>query len=216
MAILRERELFPHHFWLITSLPKEKFDAKTLLKRNRVRGKAEKVFGELETGLNPQLSSSARFKRATAAADPTCGKQNTRPRLAATERGPSLAEPAWSPTDARRAMRNGSGRRRGLERREVPGAATPRRLQGRGPCTDDDPPRRPIRRRLPVKATENPESIHPSHRLTRSTASSNGRVPLTAIPPTLAVPAIENYCAAPTIRYFKGPKSRRNAPLEPG
>ena len=57
-----ERELFPRHFWLITSLAREAFDAETLLKRYRVRGKAEKIFGELKTGLDPQLSSSARPK----------------------------------------------------------------------------------------------------------------------------------------------------------
>ena len=55
----RERELFPRHFWLVTSLTREAFDVETLLKRYRVRGKAEKTFGELNTGLDPQLSSSA-------------------------------------------------------------------------------------------------------------------------------------------------------------
>ena len=62
VVIHRERELFPHHFWLITSLSKEAFDAEALLKRYRVRGKAEKIFGELKTGIHPQLSSSARPK----------------------------------------------------------------------------------------------------------------------------------------------------------
>ena len=62
VVIHRERELFPRHFWLITSLAREAFDAETLLKRYRVRGKAEKIFGELKTGLDPQLSSSARPK----------------------------------------------------------------------------------------------------------------------------------------------------------
>ena len=60
VVIHRERELFPRHFWLITSLAREAFDAETLLKRYRVRGKAEKIFGKLKTGLDPQLSSSAR------------------------------------------------------------------------------------------------------------------------------------------------------------
>ncbi|MCY4565218.1 MAG: IS1380 family transposase [Gammaproteobacteria bacterium] len=62
VVIHRDRELFPRHFWLITSLSRQAFDTEALLKRYRVRGKAEKTFGELKTGLNPQLSSSARPK----------------------------------------------------------------------------------------------------------------------------------------------------------
>ena len=62
VLIRRERELCPHHFSLITSLSREAFDAEALLKRYRVRGKAEKIFGEPKTGLHPQLSSSARHK----------------------------------------------------------------------------------------------------------------------------------------------------------
>ena len=59
VVLHRERELFPRHFWFITSLTREAFDVGTLLGRYRVRRKAEKTFCELKTGLDPQQSSSA-------------------------------------------------------------------------------------------------------------------------------------------------------------
>ena len=112
-------------------------------------------------------------------------------------------------------MRNGSGRRRGLKRREVPGAATPHRLQGRGPCTDDDVLHRPIRRRLLVEAVGNPEAIHPSHRLTRSPTSSMADLHCHAIHAGCAMRSKTIAHATPTIRCLQGPKSLLNAPREP-
>ena len=63
VVIFSERELFPRHFWLITSLAREDVGAEELLARYRVRGKAENTFGELKSTLRAQLPSSPRPKR---------------------------------------------------------------------------------------------------------------------------------------------------------
>ena len=62
VVIFSERELFPRHFWLITSLAREQVGAEELLARYRARGKAENTFGELKSTLRAQLPSSPRPK----------------------------------------------------------------------------------------------------------------------------------------------------------
>ena len=160
VVIHRHRELFPRHFWLITSLSRQAFDAEALLKRYRVRGKAENTFGELKTGLNPQLSSSAR------------PKSHFRGRPLERETEPAAEE--WRPHNeailllnllAFQLMHEG---RCGMETAEGQGwsigkfreQGAPRRLPGRLARPDDDLPHRPIRRRGLVEAAGSLETVH--------------------------------------------------------
>ena len=53
-------ELFLHHFWLVTNIPKRRCPGEHLLAQYRQRGKAEAHFGELMDVLNPALSASPR------------------------------------------------------------------------------------------------------------------------------------------------------------
>ena len=55
-------ELYPDHFWLLTSLSPKRCDAQELLRTYRRRGKAEGHMGELMDVLDPALSSVSRPK----------------------------------------------------------------------------------------------------------------------------------------------------------
>jgi hypothetical protein len=58
----RPGELFPHHFWLLTSWSAEQMPAATLLGHYRKRGSAEDIFGQWMSTLGPALSSTNRTK----------------------------------------------------------------------------------------------------------------------------------------------------------
>ena len=58
----RPGELFPDHFWLITSWPEELMDGESLRELYRERGTGEGYLGELKDVLEPALSSSPRPK----------------------------------------------------------------------------------------------------------------------------------------------------------
>lgn len=58
----RPGELFPHHFWLLTSWTPDDIPATELLELYRERGSAEKLMGEWINTLRPALSSVARPK----------------------------------------------------------------------------------------------------------------------------------------------------------
>ena len=60
VVLERPDDLFLHHFWLITNIPKRKASGPPLLTQYRQRGKAEAHFGELMDVLNPALSASPR------------------------------------------------------------------------------------------------------------------------------------------------------------
>ena len=64
VLVVRERpgELYPDHFWLLTSLSRKRYEAEALLARYRKRGKAEGHMGELMDVLDPALSSASRLK----------------------------------------------------------------------------------------------------------------------------------------------------------
>lgn len=64
VLVIQERpgELFPHHFWLITSWTWVAKPRLALLEHYRRRGNAEAAMGELMTELQPALSSSPRPK----------------------------------------------------------------------------------------------------------------------------------------------------------
>ena len=55
-------ELFPRHFWLLTSYPPRRMSAEQVLARYRRRGKAEGHYGEWMSVLAPALSSTRRTK----------------------------------------------------------------------------------------------------------------------------------------------------------
>lgn len=58
----RPGELFPHHFWLLTSWTEEQIGAADLLALYRRRGIAESLMGEWMSTLSPALSSTRRPK----------------------------------------------------------------------------------------------------------------------------------------------------------
>ena len=64
VLVVRERpgELYPDHFWLLTSLSRKRYEARELLAQYRKRGKAEGHMGELMDVLDPALSSASRPK----------------------------------------------------------------------------------------------------------------------------------------------------------
>ena len=64
VLVVRERpeELYPDHFWLLTSLSRKRYEAQELLAQYRKRGKAEGHMGELMDVLDPALSSASRPK----------------------------------------------------------------------------------------------------------------------------------------------------------
>ena len=64
VLVVRERpgELYPDHFWLLTSLSRKRCEASALLATYRRRGKAEGHMGELMDVLDPALSSASRPK----------------------------------------------------------------------------------------------------------------------------------------------------------
>ena len=64
VLVVRERpgELYPDHFWLLTSLSRKRYEAEALLAKYRKRGKAEGHMGELMDVLDPALSSASRPK----------------------------------------------------------------------------------------------------------------------------------------------------------
>ena len=64
VLVVRERlgELYPDHFWLLTSLSRKRYQARELLAQYRKRGKAEGHMGELMDVLDPALSSASRPK----------------------------------------------------------------------------------------------------------------------------------------------------------
>ena len=66
VLVVRERpeELYPDHFWLLTSLSRKRYEAQELLAQYRKRGKAEGHMGELMDVLDPALSSASRPKNA--------------------------------------------------------------------------------------------------------------------------------------------------------
>ncbi len=63
VLVVRERlgELYPDHFWLLTSLSRKRYQAQELLAQYRKRGKAE-GHNELMDVLDPALSSASRPK----------------------------------------------------------------------------------------------------------------------------------------------------------
>ena len=62
VLVVQERpdDLFLHHFWIVTNLPRSAASAQDLLARYRHRGKAEAHFGELKSVLAPHLSCTDR------------------------------------------------------------------------------------------------------------------------------------------------------------
>ena len=62
VLVVRERpeELYPDHFWLLTSLSRKRYEAQELLAQYRKLGKAEGHMGELMDVLDPALSSASR------------------------------------------------------------------------------------------------------------------------------------------------------------
>ena len=62
VVVERPGELFPDHFWLLTSLGRKRCGAEELLATYRRRGKAEGHMGELMDVLDPALSSASRPK----------------------------------------------------------------------------------------------------------------------------------------------------------
>ena len=64
VLVVRERpgELYPDHFWLLTSLSRKRYEAEALLAKYRKRGKAEGHMGELMDVFDPALSSASRPK----------------------------------------------------------------------------------------------------------------------------------------------------------
>ena len=64
VLVVRERpgELYPDHFWLLTSLSRKRYQAQELLAQYRKRGKAEGHMGELMDVFDPALSSASRPK----------------------------------------------------------------------------------------------------------------------------------------------------------
>ena len=64
VLVVRERpgELYPDHFWLLTSLSRKRYEAQELLAKYRKRGKAEGHMGELMDVFDPALSSASRPK----------------------------------------------------------------------------------------------------------------------------------------------------------
>ena len=64
VLVVRERpgELYPDHFWLLTSLSRKRYEAEALLTQYRKRGKAEGHMGEFMDVLDPALSSASRPK----------------------------------------------------------------------------------------------------------------------------------------------------------
>jgi len=60
VVLERPDDLFLHHFWLVTNIPKQRCGGEDLLAQYRQRGKAEAHFGELMDVLNPALSASPR------------------------------------------------------------------------------------------------------------------------------------------------------------
>ena len=62
VVVERPGELYPDHFWLLTSLGRKGCGAEELLVTYRRRGKAEGHMGELMDVLDPALSSSSRPK----------------------------------------------------------------------------------------------------------------------------------------------------------
>ena len=64
VLVVRERpgELYPDHFWLLTSLSRKRYQARELLAQYRKRGKAEGHMGELMDVFDPALSSASRPK----------------------------------------------------------------------------------------------------------------------------------------------------------
>ena len=62
MVVERPGELYPDHFWLLTSLGRKRYGAEELLATYRRRGKAEGHMGELMDVLDPALSSASRPK----------------------------------------------------------------------------------------------------------------------------------------------------------
>ncbi len=64
VLVVRERpgELYPDHFWLLTSLSRKRYEAQELLAQYRKRGKAEGHMGEFMDVLDPALSSASRPK----------------------------------------------------------------------------------------------------------------------------------------------------------
>ena len=64
VLVVRERpgELYPDHFWLLTSLSRKRYQARELLAQSANGGKAEGHMGELMDVLDPALSSASRPK----------------------------------------------------------------------------------------------------------------------------------------------------------
>ena len=62
VVLERPGELYPDHFWLLTSLSRKRFETEKLLATYRKRGKAEGHMGELMDVLDPALSSASRPK----------------------------------------------------------------------------------------------------------------------------------------------------------
>jgi hypothetical protein len=63
VVLERPGELFPDHFFLVTNAAVEETCAGELLVRYRYRGLTEKDYGDWQTALEPQLSSTPRPKR---------------------------------------------------------------------------------------------------------------------------------------------------------
>ena len=62
VVLERPGELYPDHFWLLTSLGRKRCEGEKLLATYRKRGKAEGHMGELMDVLDPALSSASRPK----------------------------------------------------------------------------------------------------------------------------------------------------------
>lgn len=77
VLVVQERpgELFPHHFWLLTSWEPQEIHANTLLGIYQKRGCAEGLMGELMDVLEPALSSANRSKSHYRGQEPRQRKQ---------------------------------------------------------------------------------------------------------------------------------------------
>ena len=170
VVIFSERELFPRHFWLITSLAREQVGAEELLARYRARGKAENTFGELKA-------------RCGRSCPPLHGRSTTMPARRLT--GPSLlsdrsgdrrtkpfsCSPCSGINHARGSLRDGECLRERLEPRHLPRKGSARRLPCGPARKADEIPYRSVRRKLLVHPAGAAEEVHHAKRVAHTPGS---------------------------------------------
>ena len=88
VVIHRHRELFPRHFWLITSLSRQAFDAEALLKRYRGPGQGGEHLRRTEDRPQPATVFLPLAPRATSGAVRSSARQSSLPRSGARRTKP--------------------------------------------------------------------------------------------------------------------------------